>query len=174
MEKEDKYVLLKIAPVPNVEVADYYINREHPAREGDAGYDLYCPERVIVPVSFRVEKDPYTTIELGIRIRAERYEYRTYRDLPSIQKTGMWLVPRSSFSTLGLVMANSPGVIDANYRGELKVNVLNVTNHSIEIKRGQRLFQLVGPGMEEIRVEYSNEIDVSDARGGGFGSTGTT
>lgn len=96
------------------------------------------------------------------------------------------LMPRSSIYKTGLSMANSVGLIDIDYRGELKVPVYNHTSEPIHIKKGTSLFQLVAPYYQPPKVvilnqHMSSHIDLWEtifketARGeGGFGSTGNT
>ena len=70
-------------------------------------------------------------------------------------------------------MANTPGLIDAHYRGELKICAVNLDpTNTIEVKRGDRIAQLVilpSPSFELIPVDGLDDTDRSD---GGFGSTG--
>ncbi len=82
--------------------------------------------------------------------------------------------PRSGLATKhGLTVVNAPGTVDAGYRGEISVTLLNTDqNHAIELKRGDRIAQMVIQ-----RVEYAQFVAVEElsetARGtGGFGSTG--
>jgi dUTP pyrophosphatase len=72
----------------------------------------------------------------------------------------------------GISAANSPGLIDSGYRGELKVIVLNTDSSSdYQIKRGDRIAQLVIQRVEEVAWVEVDELDGSD-RGGGFGHSG--
>ncbi len=82
--------------------------------------------------------------------------------------------PRSGLATKhGLTIVNTPGTVDAGYRGEISVTLLNTdSRHAIELRRGDRIAQMVIQ-----RVEYAQFVPVNDlsesARGvGGFGSTG--
>ncbi len=82
--------------------------------------------------------------------------------------------PRSGLATKhGLTLVNAPGTVDAGYRGEISVTLLNTDqNHAIELKRGDRIAQMVIQ-----RVEYAQFVSVEElsdtSRGtGGFGSTG--
>ena len=81
--------------------------------------------------------------------------------------------PRSGLAAKhGITVLNTPGTIDADYRGEIKVILVNLSNTPFEIVPGERIAQLVVARHE--RVEW-DEVDVLDetARGaGGFGSTG--
>ena len=82
--------------------------------------------------------------------------------------------PRSGLATKhGLTIVNSPGTVDAGYRGEISVTLLNTDlSQPIELRRGDRIAQMVIQ-----RVEYAQFIPVSELSGsvrgtGGFGSTG--
>jgi dUTP pyrophosphatase len=81
--------------------------------------------------------------------------------------------PRSGLALRrGLSMPNSPGTIDADYRGELKVLVINLGSEPIEITRGMRIAQLLICPVAQAQITLVDDLD-STARGtGGFGSTG--
>ncbi|MBL0095891.1 MAG: dUTP diphosphatase [Bacteroidetes bacterium] len=81
--------------------------------------------------------------------------------------------PRSGLAWKhGITVLNSPGTIDADYRGEIKVILINLSQEPFEIKNGERIAQMVIAKHE--RVEWSETSDLQDtSRGaGGFGSTG--
>ena len=83
--------------------------------------------------------------------------------------------PRSGLAlNSGLTCLNTPGTIDADYRGEVKVILVNVSAQPVTIKRGERIAQLVIARVERANVEEVREAGLSQtARGeGGFGSTG--
>ena len=82
--------------------------------------------------------------------------------------------PRSGLATKhGLTVVNAPGTVDAGYRGEIAVTLLNTDrDHAIELRRGDRIAQMVIQ-----RVEYAQFVAVEELSGsvrgaGGFGSTG--
>jgi dUTP pyrophosphatase len=82
--------------------------------------------------------------------------------------------PRSGLSLKsGLTIPNSPGTIDSDYRGEIKVIVANVSNEVVTINHGDRIAQMVIAKYEQIAWDEVNDIDPSDRGAGGFGSTGT-
>ena len=81
------------------------------------------------------------------------------------------LVPRSSISKTPLRMANSIGIIDAGYRGEIIAVVDNIKNEPYTIKEGERLFQLVAPSMLSIKANLVTTLTESTRGKGGFGST---
>jgi len=82
--------------------------------------------------------------------------------------------PRSGNALrLGLSMPNSPGTIDSDYRGELKVLLIHLGREPITIARGMRIAQLVICPVGHAHIEVVERIDTNTERGaGGFGSTG--
>jgi dUTP pyrophosphatase len=81
------------------------------------------------------------------------------------------LVPRSSISKTPLRMANSIGIIDAGYRGSLKVVVDNISENDFVIKEGTKLFQICSPNLEEINVILTDTLSNTERGTGGFGSS---
>ena len=70
-------------------------------------------------------------------------------------------------------MVNTPGLIDAHYRGELKVCAINLdSTHSIHVKRGERIAQLVIQQVPTVTLVEVDELDATDRGTGGFGSSG--
>lgn len=82
--------------------------------------------------------------------------------------------PRSGLATKqGLTIVNSPGTVDAGYRGELSVTLLNTdSRHSISLTRGDRIAQMVIQRVEMAEFIEVNELPASVRGTGGFGSTG--
>ncbi|WP_191251482.1 dUTP diphosphatase [Kordiimonas sediminis] len=82
--------------------------------------------------------------------------------------------PRSGLAAKnGVTVANSPGTIDADYRGEVKVILVNLSNDPFTIERGMRVAQMViAPVTQGTWVEVEN-LDETERGTGGFGSTGT-
>ncbi len=127
----------------------------------------------------------YETIgSAGVDLRANIKEVVTLKPLErALIKTGIFLEipvgyeaqvrPRSGLAyKQGLTVLNSPGTIDADYRGEIGVILVNLSNEIVQIEEGERVAQLVFAKCEQA---IFNEVTVlSDtARGaGGFGSTG--
>lgn len=125
------------------------------AHEGDAGVDLHAREdgtvqaaggRLLMPTGLAVAIPP---------------GYAGF------------VLPRSGNAlNHGLTAANSPGLIDCRYRGELKVVLLNTDPVApFEVRRGDRIAQLVIQKVEEISWVEVDELDEND-RGGGFGHSG--
>jgi dUTP pyrophosphatase len=84
------------------------------------------------------------------------------------------VLPRSGRALKeGLGLANSPGLIDSGYRGELKVVLVNLDfDTPIHVSRGDKIAQLVVQKVEHVVVEVSEELSSSERGPGGFGSSG--
>ena len=118
-----------------------------------AGLDLYCPFYIKVPA------DSQKKIPLGIAVE--------------IPKGHMGLlVPRSSMSKTPLRCANSVGVIDADYRGELSIAYENVSCSDYTIFRGDRIAQLIIVPIAIVDVEEAQTLSETERGDGGYGSTG--
>ena len=72
----------------------------------------------------------------------------------------------------GIQVLNSPGTIDSGYRDELKVILINHGHWAYEVKKGDRIAQLVISPMTQAKLEEVYELNKDDNRGGGLGSTG--
>ena len=82
--------------------------------------------------------------------------------------------PRSGLAAKhGVTVLNSPGTIDADYRGEVKVIAVNLSNQDFTIENGERIAQLVVAKHEQVEWVPSVELSDSSRGEGGFGSTGT-
>lgn len=75
-------------------------------------------------------------------------------------------------SKYGVVVLNSPGTIDADYRGEVKIILCNFGETTFEIRRGDRIAQLVVAPVSAASFVERDELDDTDRGTGGFGSTG--
>ena len=81
--------------------------------------------------------------------------------------------PRSGLAAKhGITVLNAPGTIDADYRGEIKVILVNLSNEAFQIENGERIAQLVLARHEKIEWEEVDALDPSERGAGGFGSTG--
>ena len=81
--------------------------------------------------------------------------------------------PRSGLAlNFGVTVLNSPGTIDADYRGEIGVILVNLGAHPFEVKRGARIAQLVVSRAERLAIEESGALEDTARSAGGFGSTG--
>ena len=125
------------------------------AYEGDAGLDLRASESVVLrPFERRL-------IGTGLAVA-----------IPD--GYAGFVQPRSGLAFKhGLSMANTPGLVDAHYRGELKVCAINLDpNNDIHISRGDRIAQLVIQRVPVVDLVEVKELDVTDRGIGGFGSSG--
>jgi dUTP pyrophosphatase len=83
------------------------------------------------------------------------------------------LRPRSGLALKsGVTILNSPGTIDADYRGEVKVLLVNLGAEPFTVRRGDRIAQLVVARVEHVRIEPVSELGRTTRGEGGFGSTG--
>ena len=81
--------------------------------------------------------------------------------------------PRSGLAIkYGLTVLNSPGTIDADYRGEIKVALVNLSAEPFEIQDGERIAQLVVARHEEVTWQPVEELGETERGAGGFGHTG--
>jgi dUTP pyrophosphatase len=138
----------------------------------DAGFDLYMPEEVIIPAN------QTKFVSLGIRCEIVKkiyhaYESEKYGVEPENFNVSYYLYPRSSISKTPLRLANSVGIIDAGYRGDLMVALDNRSNEDYVIERGVRLFQICLPTLKSIdKIEFVDKLSETKRGSGGFGSTG--
>lgn len=134
---------------PTVELPAY-------AYKGDAGLDLRANESVDIAPFERV------LIPTGLAI-----------SIPD--GYAGFVQPRSGMALKrGLTIANTPGLIDAHYRGELKVIAVNLdSQQTIHIERGERIAQLVIQQVPVVRLTEVDELDETDRGSGGFGSSGS-
>lgn len=81
--------------------------------------------------------------------------------------------PRSGLAAKhGISVLNSPGTIDADYRGEIKVILVNLSNEPFVVNPGERIAQLVVARYEKVEWEQVEVLDETERGEGGFGSTG--
>ncbi|HEX8480502.1 MAG TPA: dUTP diphosphatase [Allosphingosinicella sp.] len=81
--------------------------------------------------------------------------------------------PRSGLALRhGITCLNTPGTIDSDYRGEVKVILANLGSEAFEVRRGERIAQLVPAPVQRAAFREVDELDSTDRGRGGFGSTG--
>jgi len=127
----------------------------------------------------------YETIaSAGMDLRANLSEPITLKPLErSIIKTGLFIElpigleaqvrPRSGLAAKkGITVLNSPGTIDADYRGEIGVILVNLSNDDFIIENGERVAQLIIAKHERAEWEEVEILSETDRGSGGFGSTG--
>ena len=85
----------------------------------------------------------------------------------------MQIRPRSGLAAKhGITVLNSPGTIDADYRGEIKVILVNLSNNPFTIEAGERIAQMIVARYEQVEWEAVEELGTTERGAGGFGSTG--
>ncbi len=127
------------------------------ASENASGADLkaYIPHPLIVEPRHRV------LIPTGIRLAIPQGWEGQVR-------------PRSGLAwNSGLTLLNSPGTIDADYRGEIKVIMINLGDEAVQIEPGHRIAQLVIVEVPRVSFQYTDTLDDTSRGALGFGSTGT-
>ena len=81
--------------------------------------------------------------------------------------------PRSGLAAKnGVTCLNTPGTIDSDYRGEVKVILVNTSSETFEITRGMRIAQIIFARVEQMQLQEVNSLDETARGSGGFGSTG--
>ena len=127
----------------------------------------------------------YETIaSAGMDLRANINEAITLKPLErTIVKTGLFIAlpigteaqvrPRSGLAAKnGITVLNAPGTVDADYRGEIGVILVNISNEDFVINNGERIAQLVIAKHERAEWEQTDSLDETERGAGGFGSTG--
>ncbi len=126
-----------------------------------------------------------TESSAGMDLRANLTEEVTLKPLErTIVKTGLFIElpkgfeaqvrPRSGLAAKkGITVLNSPGTIDADYRGEIGVILVNLSNEEFTIENGERIAQLVISKHERATWEEVEVLEETQRGAGGFGSTGT-
>ncbi|WPR72214.1 dUTP diphosphatase [Flavobacterium sp. NG2] len=127
----------------------------------------------------------YETIaSAGMDLRANLTESITLQPLErTIVKTGLFIElpigyeaqvrPRSGLAFKnGITVLNSPGTVDADYRGEIGVILVNLSNQAFEIQNGERIAQLIIAKHERAEWTAVEELSETSRGAGGFGSTG--
>jgi dUTP pyrophosphatase len=113
----------------------------------DASVELQSMERVAVPTGLQVAIPP--GFEGQVRARSGR----ALRE--------------------GIAVLNAPGTIDSDYRGELRVLLVNLGREKVVLRRGERIAQLVIAPIARVEVHVVPSLDETNRGAGGFGSTGT-
>ena len=141
-------------------MADLLVRRLHPdaqlpagAYPGDAGLDLASVEDA------RLEPGERRMVGTGLAVA-----------IP--EGHAGFVQPRSGLAARhGISIVNSPGLIDAGYRGELRVVLLNTDTEAFEIRRGDRIAQLVVLQLPDVEVQEVDELPDSVRAHRGFGSS---
>lgn len=141
----------------NVNVKKIIDNAKIPikAHEDDAGFDLFSIEECTIA------PHEYKLIKTGIAL-----------ELP--KGTEAQIRPRSGLALKnGITVLNSPGTIDAGYRGEIGVILINHSTSTFHVEKHMKIAQMVIQSLPEVKLNLTDtELNSSDRGQGGFGSTG--
>lgn len=125
-----------------------------------------------------------TPLSAGMDVRADLEQSVTLAPLGrAMIPTGLYVElpegyemqvrPRSGLAAkLGITVLNSPGTIDADYRGEIRIILVNLSSEAFTIEPGERIAQLVVARHEQVEWEPVEELGTTERGAGGFGSTG--
>ncbi|MEO9532476.1 MAG: dUTP diphosphatase [Crocinitomicaceae bacterium] len=125
-----------------------------------------------------------TPLSAGVDLRANIDEAITLKPLQrALVKTGLFMAipagyeaqvrPRSGLAfKKGITVLNSPGTIDADYRGEVGVILVNLSDEDFVVEDGERIAQLVVAKCEQAEFVETSELSETERGAGGFGSTG--
>jgi dUTP pyrophosphatase len=148
-------MLLKLLPMSE-QVAELY-SKHSTFHDGDSGLDLFAVEDQTVKA--------FSTSFLKLGFKAAAVD-------PATGQNVSWLIfPRSSISKTPLRLANSIGLIDAGYRGELLAAVDNIRGEDFTVKAGDRLVQAVAFNGGPISLSIVETLDATTRGEGGFGPT---
>ena len=124
------------------------------AHADDAAFDLRSRENMVLPVGKSTLVPTGVFMELPVGYEAQ-------------------VRPRSGLALKhNITLTNSPGTIDAGYRGEVGVIMFNHGPAEFEVKRGDRIAQMVITELPEVELDLAENLSGSDRGAGGFGSTG--
>lgn len=126
--------------------------------DGSSGADLYAylphPSDPLI-----IESGQICTISTGISVEIP-YGYE------------IQIRPRSGLASAGLTVINTPGTIDSDYRGEIKVMLINHGTHPFSVSDGMRIAQMVVAPVLRAKFKVVDKLDETKRGEGGFGSTG--
>ena len=121
--------------------------------DGAAGFDLFANR------TMAVHRGETAKIPCGFRIEVpEGYEAH--------------IRPRSGYGSRGILVPNAPGTIDSDYRGEVCVLLLNISGDALQIRRGDRIAQMVIQAVPQVELVEVEDLAATERGSGGFGSTG--
>lgn len=144
------------------DVKDMYSNHST-YHKGDSGLDLFMIDDITI------EPGKMKLVGLGIQCQLQS---KSWYCLWKKNYHSYMMFPRSSICKTPLRLANSIGLIDGGYLGELKAALYNTSNEPFTIKKGERYVQLVVPDLTEVSFEIVSELRDTSRGKGGFGSTG--
>jgi dUTP pyrophosphatase len=152
--------VLRIVIDQDAELLNYYTDKVKLHNEQgpypNSGFDLICPEVY--------ESDK--TFMVNFKVKGAMY------DEDKKMPVGYFLFARSSISKTRFRLANSVGIIDSGYRGNLCAYFDVLGTESTTTEPRQRLVQICAPSLEPFRIEIVDSLDETERGEGGFGSTG--
>lgn len=145
--------VLKLLPLP------HFAGLSLPAYQSAAAAGLDIPAAVAEPLI--IEPGSWAAIPTGLCVEMEPgYEAQ--------------IRPRSGLAAKhGVTVLNSPGTIDADYRGELKILLINHGDKPFPVQRGERIAQMVIAAVERPHIQVAERLSDTERGAGGFGSTGS-
>ena len=125
--------------------------------EGSSGMDLAAD----ITSTINIKPGEFSIIPTGISVSIPvNYEIQ--------------IRPRSGLAAKNQIsVLNTPGTIDADYRGEIKVILINLGNKTFKVEKGLRIAQMVLCPIEKAKIREVEDLEKTDRGSGGFGSTGT-
>lgn len=140
------------------ELNEYYQNKVNEHNNSTSGSHPNSGFDLAAPISVQASE----TFKLDFKVRGAMYE----NGMP----IGYYLYARSSIAKTGLRLANSVGIIDSGYRGNIMAYFDVIKNDNVEVH--QRLVQICAPDLKPFKIELVDSLDETDRGDGGFGSTG--
>ncbi len=140
-------VTVQLCKITDVKTPSY-------AHEGDAGLDLFAAEEcVLKPLERKL-------VSTGIKIAVPKgYEAQ--------------IRPRSGLAlNHGVSIVNTPGTIDAGYRGVIGIIAINLGQQDFKVEKNMKIAQMIINKVEQVAIEEVQELDSTSRGAGGFGSTG--
>lgn len=191
---ENYQYTMRLEIYANDKAKEFYTTKNN--YSSDSGFDLYCLEDIVIepfqvatmdtglicqPFITYTNKsmyDPYkheTEYKKIYTLEDEEYYVEHVdRNLLNETLTGYYVYPRSSISNTPLMLANTVGIIDIGYRGNIKCKVRNCSPTQYTLKKGISLFQLCTSNLKpfkEITFIEEKDIKKTERQGNGFGST---
>lgn len=166
-KKGINFTILKLAVNPtNQELYQIYENAINESNNNlidnsypNAGFDLFLPDDYII--------QPYSTNMISMEVKTEMTSYDGY-------PCAFYMYARSSISKTPLILANSVGIIDSGYRGNIIGAFRSVSSLACRVDKFNRLVQLTNAYLTPIVVKLvdESELSITQRGSGGFGSTG--
>jgi dUTP pyrophosphatase len=122
--------------------------------QGSAGFDLCAAEETLIPAH------GFGSVGTGLAV-----------ELP--ERTEAQVRPRSGLAAKhGIGVLNSPGTIDSDYRGEIRVILFNTSDRDFQVHRGDRIAQIIFSLLADVELVEADSLSETSRGAGGFGHTG--